>query len=193
MRCESLPKYLLTKVSPWEWRLLHLLLHRFRSPRDSTRKPDALRRYCEVNHCLVMKPSTILPVLTYTATLTLAATDAQNQASCRKRFPSIERAIGNFCNIPASDIDGSRLIDSLIVPSPYADQGLNFSQPTGDRLWIRITGDCSPPQLVPRQWCLAQFYELCASTEDARGEVEGIFGGGGCQRVLVNGEDIQQN
>lgn len=132
-----------------------------------------------------MKASTILPVLTYTA-LTLAATDAQNQATCTKRFPLIAEAIDSFCN-RTDDKAGQHYTDNIIVPSPYADQGFKFTKWDGTPGWVHVKGTCNPPQWLPRQWCNAQFCDLCANTKDPRGWNTRKYGQDGCQTFLIEG------
>lgn len=132
-----------------------------------------------------MKASTILPVLTYVVPAP-AATDAENKAKCTQRFPIIAEAIGYFCN-KTDDAAMQHYTDDIIVPSPYADQGFKYTRFDMSTGWLHVTGTCNPPQWLPRQWCNAQFWDLCANTNDPRGWNTRQFGPGGCQSFLIEG------
>ena len=132
-----------------------------------------------------MKASTILPVLPC-LTLTLAATDAENKATCKHRFPVIADFIPMFCN-KTDNAAGNHLSDTIMVPSDYATNGVEFIGAKMNPLAIKVTGTCSPPQWLPRAWCNAQFFDLCANTNDPRGWNTRQYGSGGCQTFLIEG------
>lgn len=141
-----------------------------------------------VCHQFMMKPSTSLPILTLSilVTVTLAAPDAQNQATCLQRFPATEATIQIFCSGSGSaNAVGKHFVDGITVPSRYADTGIEFTASTGDPLWLRVSGDCSPPRWLPKLWCLAQFWKLCASTSDAGGWNSRLFGTSDCQNFTI--------
>ncbi|OQO07431.1 hypothetical protein B0A48_07128 [Cryoendolithus antarcticus] len=116
-----------------------------------------------------MKPSTILPILTLLLPQVLAATDYQNAMTCGQRFPRINGAIEKFCY--KKNTSGVATND-LVIPSAYASIGSMFYGFKGNKLVVQITGQCSPAQWVPAQWCLSQFHEMCAQASHPLGKVE---------------------
>ncbi|KAK5113786.1 hypothetical protein LTR62_003170 [Meristemomyces frigidus] len=111
---------------------------------------------------------------TATALLSLLGTAAawSNMEECGKRSPTVVNAIGKFCQNP-----------SIVVPSTQADNGgSGYSENTK----VKITGTCSPPQWVPTYWCMQQFYDVCATSEDpTTGSGGAHYGNNGCQYFQI--------
>lgn len=51
------------------------------------------------------------------------------------------------------------------------------------RLWMRAS--CAPRQWVPYQYCISQFYHICA-VGDKKGQGKKKYGRNGCQEWYVN-------
>lgn len=132
-----------------------------------------------------MKSLSTLALLTLLALAALAsaASDFENAVKCGQRFPRINQAIEIFCN----KADGDGPSNDIKVPSQYAGRGVGTIGMKGNKLHIKIDGNCSPPQWVPHQWCLAQFHDLCANTRDPRGWNWRAYGRNGCQKFKIQG------
>lgn len=132
-----------------------------------------------------MKPSTIFPILTLAlAPQSWAMTEEQQlNLQCSSRFPRINGAIEKFCY----KITNGKANNDIVVPSSYAANGVKFYGLKGNQLQVRITGDCKPGQWLPSQYCLSQFYAMCASTRDPRGYNVHTFGNNGCQSFQIGG------
>lgn len=104
--------------------------------------------------------STVLALLTI-AVLASAQTDFENAVKCGKRFPRVNQAIEKFCG---KNKDG-KIINDLVVPSKYAENGVVAVGLTGGDIWVNIKGTCLPAQWVPYNWCMAQFHALCAVSD----------------------------
>ncbi|KAF2768028.1 hypothetical protein EJ03DRAFT_328584 [Teratosphaeria nubilosa] len=110
----------------------------------------------------------LLPLLTLVP-LTLATKAGDTLGQCADVNPDVLNAIGIFCS-------GS---DHITVPSTYAKNG-GYGGPT-KQVHVWIDGGCSPPQWVPKQYCMTQFEQLCAEGYESRGAGQGTWGNSGCQ------------
>ena len=63
------------------------------------------------------------------------------------------------------------------APSPYSKQGM-FSNNKKVNIWI--SGTCNPPQWVPAEYCMSQFYTMCARG-DKYGQNTAKYGRNNCQ------------
>ncbi|GAB7357504.1 hypothetical protein MBLNU459_g0038t1, partial [Dothideomycetes sp. NU459] len=105
-----------------------------------------------------------------TAAAAAAASDAQNAATCQRKFGvGVTNAIAQFCR--RSD---------MVVPSTYAADGVWAAG--GHH--VKITGDCGPPEWVPSYWCAVQLREVCAAAGE-NAVAERRFGWGGCQHFIL--------
>ncbi|KAK3676025.1 hypothetical protein LTR78_004217 [Recurvomyces mirabilis] len=87
--------------------------------------------------------STILGLILASTTPATASYGPSNFDACANKAPAVINAIGQFCQ----KTDG-------VVPSDWAGQG--HQGPTGIT-WIKILGNCNPPQWVPQEYCFSQF------------------------------------
>ncbi|KXT03318.1 hypothetical protein AC578_3997 [Pseudocercospora eumusae] len=101
---------------------------------------------------------------------------ASNREICMKKNPRVISAIDIFCKN-----------SGITAPSLYANTGVRWG-PNGaqspNNLALYITGSCSPPQWIPQQYCLSQFYSICA-TGGPRGMGSKKYGRNGCQKWIV--------
>lgn len=110
-----------------------------------------------------MRVSAIFPTLAL-ASMATAWTDYKWAVKCGQKNPSVNTAIQQFCSK-----------GDIVVPSDYAKWGKSVNG------WhVSITGNCNPPQWVPREWCQKQLTKLCANG-DAKGLGHQRYGNGGCQ------------
>ncbi|KXT11232.1 hypothetical protein AC579_5559 [Pseudocercospora musae] len=101
---------------------------------------------------------------------------ASNREICMKKNPRVISAIDMFCQN-----------SGITAPSLYANTGVRWG-PNGaqspNNLALYITGSCSPAQWIPQQYCLSQFYHICA-TGGPRGMGSKKYGRNGCQKWIV--------
>ncbi|USW57605.1 hypothetical protein Slin15195_G109240 [Septoria linicola] len=100
-----------------------------------------------------------------------AGQDYQYSQACARKNPAANAAIAAFCN---KKIDG-RYSDTIMCPGPRSSRGV-----VKQGVRAKITGNCSPQQWIPGQYCLLQFHYICA-TGGARGMGSRSYGNGGCQ------------
>ncbi|KAK4617418.1 uncharacterized protein CLAFUR5_04986 [Fulvia fulva] len=106
-------------------------------------------------------------------TSTLAASDYQDSLACAKKNPSTNAAISKFCNKKGPN---GGLINDITVPGSRSSRGVSV-----DGIRIRLTGDCTPKQWVPLQYCQTQLHEMCALSPHKKGFYTRRYGRGGCQ------------
>lgn len=54
----------------------------------------------------------------------------------------------------------------------------------GHNAKVTIMGTCQPAELVPKEWCMTQFYQMCADG-DHKGRAYGKFGKRYCQHWYI--------
>ena len=123
-----------------------------------------------------MKLTTLLLPAFALSGLTSALTDQQ---ICQKRNQNVPAAIEAFCNY--SDI---------VVPSSYAFEGAYVGLGGPHSTTVHITGTCNPGQWVPHQYCLSQFYSMCAQGNGVGNMDVRLYGRNNCQHwhILVGEE-----
>lgn len=121
-----------------------------------------------------MYPSTVyrLSFLSFVA-LSYAATDMENAITCGRLNPDINTAIDQFCFDKNAK---GQFMDNIVVPSTYAAKGSAHGNAK-----VMITGDCTPAQWVPLNWCEVQFHDMCASMKEGQGIVQATYGRNNCQ------------
>lgn len=114
-----------------------------------------------------MKITTILAVLAFTATPALALTNYMDP--CAEKAPHVVKAIGQYC---------TRLGTKNVVPNANANKGRKAKY-QGKYANVRITANCNPGQWVPQEFCMRQFYQICAESPKGKGARK--FGRNQCQ------------
>lgn len=109
-----------------------------------------------------MRISNILPALALASTVS-AWSDYENAVRCGKKSPDMNKAIEWFCN------KGDITVPSLFAKRGYARNGAH----------VAISGNCKPPQWVPKQYCMTQFSKLCANSPGGYGHQR--YGRNKCQ------------
>ncbi|EME39276.1 hypothetical protein DOTSEDRAFT_75112 [Dothistroma septosporum NZE10] len=120
-----------------------------------------------------MKLTSLLAYILTMLPTTFAASDYQNSLACAVKNPSTNAAISKFCNKKGPN---GGYIDDITVPGSRSAQGIVV-----DGIRIRLTGDCTPKQWVPQQYCLTQLHEMCALAPSKKGYYKRRYGMGGCQ------------
>ncbi|TKA71483.1 hypothetical protein B0A55_06943 [Friedmanniomyces simplex] len=98
------------------------------------------------------------------ATTTLAMSD---QAMCQKKNAHAVQAIQQFC-----------AKTNIVAPSSYASAGAHVGTGGPHDTKLSITAVCSPAQWVPQQYCLSQFYNMCATGDDVGDASPRLYGSG---------------
>lgn len=122
-------------------------------------------------------PTITFPLLALAAVtpVALAATDAQNAATCQKKFGvSVNNAINEFCSY-----------NNIVVPGAYASNGKWVG-----KYQVKIQGNCGPPEWVPPYWCGVQMREVCAKA-GSTGVADAHFGWAGCQHFVVDNKGFE--
>jgi hypothetical protein len=138
------------------------------------------------DHDTTMKTHITIPLLALLAliTFTAAASDWQNAVKCGKRFPEINSAFDTFCRNPRNgDIHSGQ--GGMMVPSPWAQEGVGHTGLRGNRFSVRVESSCSPAQYLPYKYCMSQFQAMCANTPNIWGYQTQHFGASGCQKFIV--------
>ena len=115
---------------------------------------------------------TLILALVCTAYAQSYASDYQYSQTCAKKNPAVNAAISAFCNKKINGVAS----DTIFCPGPRSNAGVV----TGG-VRAKITGNCSPPQWIPAQYCLVQFHYICA-TGGPRGMGSHTYGNNGCQK-----------
>ncbi|KAK5729603.1 hypothetical protein LTR17_011790 [Elasticomyces elasticus] len=105
----------------------------------------------------------LLPVLL----AALGAEAKSNRDICTDKNPSATNAIGKFCQKT-----------DMVIPSDWAKWGMSGYN---GKTIVRIKGNCNPYQWVPQQYCMSQFFEMCAQG-GKHGAKKRNFGNNGCQK-----------
>lgn len=104
--------------------------------------------------------------LTFLLTALVALATADNQATCEKKNHNLVIAIKKFCSKT-----------NLVTPSPYSTKGMDSPD---HHSHVSIEGMCSPAAWVPQEYCLGQFYWMCAHG-GAHGARTALYGQNQCQ------------
>ncbi|KAK5716446.1 hypothetical protein LTR15_009337 [Elasticomyces elasticus] len=110
-----------------------------------------------------MQLPTILPVLL----AALGAEAKSNRDICTDKNPSATNGIGKFCQKT-----------DMVIPSDWAKNGMSGYN---GKTIVHIRGKCSPAQWVPQQYCMSQFFEMCAQGGKHGGSKRN-YGNNGCQK-----------
>ena len=133
-----------------------------------------------------MRTPITFPLLALLALITLAtaASNWENAIKCGKRFPEINSAFEAFCRYPRNgDVKSSQ--GGMMIPSPWAQEGVGHTGLRGNKFSVRIESSCSPAQWLPYKYCISQLLAMCIYTPNKWGYQTNHFGASGCQKFII--------
>ncbi|KAK5127543.1 hypothetical protein LTR85_006883 [Meristemomyces frigidus] len=120
-----------------------------------------------------MKLTFLLTALTAGTAFAAAESDLEK---CQKKDSHAVSAINTFC-----------LNSNIVVPGNCATKGFHIGTGGPKDTTVYIVGNCSPGQWVPRDICVRQLMNMCATSPGgSHGDSAQNFGRNGCQQWFIN-------